>query len=543
MEPELIVVNGDIHTMNSVFPTAQALAIHAGKIVALGATDQIRSLAGKRTRIIDAGGRMVLPGFQDAHIHLLNGGVDLIQTAYLYDATSVSELQAVMAAHAKAYRGALVMGAGWQCGFFGDANLTRAVLDAVVPDRPCLIYDGNFHNACLNSAACQMVGLQAGTPDPLNGHFVLDEKGVPTGMLHEEAINWALQRLPQMDDDTYRDGLRAGQAHANRHGITGIIDPWILDHHKRIYSEMAQAGELTLRVSGAANVMASEPVEEAVQRITHWRAEQQNEFFQINAAKFFLDGGLENRTAAMIAPYADGEAGNAPLMFSPDQIARYFAAFDSARFQIHVHCIGDLAVRAALDGFEAARNVNGAWPSLHQIAHVEVVHPSDMPRFAALGVMANCQPLWAAWDPIIPDHTMEMVGQDRMPFVYPFRSLIDAGAPWCINSDFAVTTLNPFEIIETAVTRQTPRKRGQREPFVPEQRITIGEALLGYTRNAAAACWRGHATGALMRGFSGDFIILDRNILACDPYEIGEAEVQLTVIAGREVWRSPGFGG
>ena len=159
MEPELIVVNGDIHTMNSVFPTAQALAIHAGKIVALGATDQIRSLAGKRTRIIDAGGRMVLPGFQDAHIHLLNGGVDLIQTAYLYDATSVSELQAVMAAHAKAYRGALVMGAGWQCGFFGDANLTRAVLDAVVPDRPCLIYATNMEGSYCSEAPGRPLGV------------------------------------------------------------------------------------------------------------------------------------------------------------------------------------------------------------------------------------------------------------------------------------------------------------------------------------------------------------------------------------------------
>jgi predicted amidohydrolase YtcJ len=543
MAPDLIVVNGDIHTMDPARPVVEALAITAGRIMALGTTADIRYLAGKGTRVIDAGGRMVLPGFQDAHIHLLNGGVDLVQTAYLYDATTIAELQSLMAAHASSYKGALVMGAGWQCGFFGDENLTRAVLDAVVPDRPCLIYDGNFHNACLNSAACQMIGLDMDTPDPLNGHFVLDANGVPTGMLHEEAINWSLTRLPQMDDGTFREGLRAGQAHANRHGITGIIDPWILSHHKRIYSEMAQNGGLTLRVSGAANVMASEPVEDSVTRIIEWRAEQQHDYFQINAAKFFLDGGLENRTAAMIEPYADAPGGNAPLMFSPDQIARYFTAFDAARFQIHVHCIGDRAVRAALDGFETARAANREWPSLHQIAHVEVVHPLDLPRFAKLGVMANCQPLWAAWDPIIPDETMDMVGPARMPYVYPFRSLIDAGAPWCINSDFAVTTLNPFEIIETAVTRQTPRKRGQCDPFVPDQRITAGEALLGYTRNAAAACWRSHHTGALMRGMSGDFIILDRNILSCDPYAISETEVQLTVLAGHEVWRAANFDG
>ena len=543
MTPDLIVVNGDIHTMDAGRPHARAMAIAAGRIIALGDDGEIRALAGKGTRVIHAGGRLLLPGFQDAHIHLLNGGVDLVQTADLSDVTTIEELQSALAAHNAGFTGGLVMGAGWQGGFFGDHNLTRGVLDKVVPDRPCLIYDGSAHNACMNSAACRMAGIGRDTPDPLNGHLVRDAGGEPTGMLQELAINWALQFLPEISQETWLEGARAGQAHANRHGITGIIDPTITDQHLRTYSAMDENGGLTLRVAGAAHVMASENVADAVARLSDWRALHHSEFFRINAAKFYLDGVFENRTAAMIAPYADAARGNAPLMVSPDQIRAYFSAFDAARFQIHVHCIGDLASRAALDGFQAARDANGSWPSLHQIAHVQVVDPADRRRFAELGVMANMQPLWAARDPIIPDHTMAMVGAQRLDNVYAFRSLIDAGAPWCISSDYSVTTLNPFEIIETAVTRQTPRKRGQLEPFLPAERISVKEAVLGYTRNAAAACWRGQDTGALMRGRKGVFIILDRNILTCDRYAINETEVLLTVLAGREVHRAHSFDG
>jgi predicted amidohydrolase YtcJ len=541
MMADTIVIDADIRTMDAARPAAQAMALSQGRIVALGTTAAMRALATAETRIIDAGGRLVLPGFQDAHIHLLNGGTDLVQTASLYDATTIAELQAALGAHAARHDGPMIWGAGWQCGFFGDANLTRAVLDAVVPDRPCLIYDGNFHNACLNSVACAIAGMTAATPDPLNGHLVRDADGVPTGMLHEEAINWATAVLPQTTDATYTAGLMAGQAHANRHGITGVLDPWIVDHHSRVYGPAAAAGTLTLRVAGACLVTAADRVETALARLRAARTAHPGPDYHLNAAKFFLDGGFENRTAALLAPYADARGGNAPLMFAPEQIAALFTALDADRFQIHVHCIGDAATRAALDGFAAARQANGPWPSLHQIAHVQLVHPDDMPRFAALGVMANMQPLWACTDPIIPDDTMAMIGPDRAQLTYAFRSLIDAGAPFCINSDWAVTTLNPFEIIGTAVTREPPRARGRAAPFYPEERLTVMECVEGYTVHAARASWRDHICGVLRPGLSGDFIILDRDIFACDPYAIAETSVLLTVFRGREVWRAAEF--
>jgi predicted amidohydrolase YtcJ len=536
-----LLTNAHIRTMNPAQPTAEALVFEAGRILALGTAPEMLSIAGKGAEVIDAQGHLILPGFQDAHIHLLNGGTDLVETAQLYDCTTTDDIAATMQAHAATQTGPMLWGAGWQCGFFGDANLTRAVLDPVTPDRPCLIYDGNFHNACLNARAIEMIGLTDETPDPPNGHFVRDARGHATGMLHEDAIYWALERLPKTSEATFHAGLRAGQAHANRHGITGVLDPFIQSHHVAIYAQAAAEKALTLRVAGAMSVTAADTVDTALARLTARRESNRSEDFHLHSAKFFFDGGLENRTAALIEDYADAKGGNCPLMFPPDQIRALFTALDAARFQIHVHCIGDMATRAALDGFQAARYANGPWPGLHQIAHCQMVHPDDLHRFAALNVMANLQPLWACNDPVIPDETMAMIGSARAAMTYPNRSLIDAGAPWCINSDWAVTTLNPFEIIGTAITREPPRHRGRAEPFFPHQRMTIKEAVLGYTTHAAAASWRGHYTGALRPGFSADLIALDRDILTCDPYAIAETQVLLTLFKGSAVHRAAHF--
>ena len=536
-----LLTNARIRTMAPSRPTAEALVIEHGRILALGDAPDMAALAGPGAEVIDAEGHLVLPGFQDAHIHLLNGGTDLVETAQLYDCTNTDDITAALRTHAARQAGPMIWGAGWQCGFFGDANLTAAVIDAAVPDRPCLIYDGNFHNVCLNSRAIAMAGLADDTPDPPNGHFVRDAQGRATGMLHEDAIYWALERLPKTTEATFHAGLRAGQAHANRHGITGVLDPFIQSHHVGIYARAAADAALTLRVAGAMSVTAADTVDSALARLTAWRDAHRGEDFHLHSAKFFLDGGLENRTAALLAPYADARGGNCDLMFPPDQIRALFTALDAARFQIHVHCIGDRATRAALDGFQAARDANGPWPGLHQIAHCQLVHPDDLPRFAALNVMANLQPLWACNDPVIPDETMAMIGPARAPWTYPNRSLIDAGAPWCINSDWAVTTLNPFEIIGTAITREPPRHRGRATPFFPAQRMTIDEAVLGYTTHAAAACWRGHHTGALRPGFSADLITLDRDIFSCDPHAVAETQVLLTLFKGRAVHRAARF--
>ncbi len=535
MTPDLILINADIRTMDLACPRAEAIAMGAGRILRLGSTDIIRAMAGPQTQVIDAGGRLVLPGFQDAHVHLMDGGTDMVTAAALWDVPDLPALQAAVAAHAARVALPMVLGSGWQAGRFGDHNLNAAVIDAVVADRPALLYDSSFHNACLNTRALTLCGIGDDTPDPANGHIVRDAAGHATGMLHEDAIPFALRFLPALGPGDFLAGALAGQAHANRHGITGIIDPRIIDHNVAAYGALAAQGALTLRVGGAALVTPQDTGATALARLTALRAAHPGPDFHIHSAKFFFDGVFENRTAAMLAAYADAPGGNAPVMFAHRQIAAMFTALDAARFQIHVHVIGDAAARAALDGFETALRANGPWPGLHQLAHLQSVDAADIPRIAALGAMANIQPLWARFDPTVPDIALDMIGPERLPRTYAFRQMLDTGAAFCLSSDFAVSTLNPFEIIETAVTRQPSVRDGLTPPFLPAERLSVAEAVLGYTTHAAAACWRGHFTGRLTPGFSADLIVLDRDIFAVPHGEISETQVLLTLFKGRAV--------
>jgi predicted amidohydrolase YtcJ len=537
--PDLVLLDADICTMDPLVPRARALAVTAGRVSALGPTADIRGLAAPGTRVIHAAGRLALPGFQDTHIHLQDSGHDYATSAPLDEARTLAELQAALAAQAAARASGWVKGVGWYTGVFHDGNLTRAVLDAAVPDRPAFILAADGHNACLNSAGCAAIGLGAATPDPPNGHIVRDAAGAPTGMLHEDAIFWATARLPAATDADYAAGVRHAQALANRHGITGVLDAHVEERHVRVYAAMARAAALTVRVAATAKVFPHEDTAAALARLEALRRAHASEMFRTHSAKFFLDGVLENRTAAMLAPWSDAKGGNAPLMFGPNRIAELFTAFDAARFQIHVHAIGDAAVRAALDGLEAARAANGAWPSLHQIAHVQCIDPADIPRFRPLGAVANLQPLWARPEPAVTDVAVPMLGPDRARLIYAFRSLLDAGAPYTLSSDWGVSSLNPFAIIATALTRQAAPDG---PAFLPDQRLTLDECIRGYTTHAAAAAWRPD-TGTLAVGAHADLILLDRDVFSCDTSEIAATRVMLTLIAGREVHRATDFDG
>ena len=536
MKADLIIRNADIITMDPLNPRAEAIAVKDGRILAAGSNLAVDGYAGQQTRTVDAGGATLLPGLQDTHIHLQDGGLDLAQNAPLWDVRSEGELIAVLKQHGHLYSGPFVIGTGWQPGVFTDANLTRHVLDQAVSDRPLMVYDSGYHNACLNTKACEMIGAIKGSPDPHNGHFVRDAAGVPTGMLHEDACYFARERLPRRTEDDFYEGLMAGQAHCNANGITGVLDAQVMDRHCNVYRRAEEAGKLTVRVASTAMVYAHETLKATLERLRRYRKAHRSDLFKVHSAKFFLDGVLENRTAAMLEPYSDAAGGNAPLMFEPQQILDWFTAIDAERFQIHVHVIGDRAIRAALDGMEAARKANGEWPGLHQLAHVQVIDPADLPRFRQLGAMANMQALWARYEPDIPDFTMDMVGPLRGPWVYAFRSMIDAGAPNCLSSDWPVSSLNPFEIMETAMTRQLPDTRQQAEPFFPEQRMTAFECVKAYTVHAAAAAWRSGSTGSLEPGKFADMVLVDRNPLKIEAQQVSKTIVNATWLGGVQVY-------
>ncbi|MEZ5925538.1 MAG: amidohydrolase [Hyphomicrobiaceae bacterium] len=543
--PDLIVVNADIRTMNVLAPRAEALAVSGGRLTAIGSTEAIRALAGKRTRVIDAGGRLVLPGFQDTHIHLQDSGTDRALSANLEGAATVVEFQDRLAEFGKANpRNAWVNGVGWYSGIFGEHNLDRHMLDAAVPDRPVFAYASDGHSACLNTKACAALGLTRDTPAPENGYFVKDAQGEPTGMLYEHAIFWAKERMPPLTDTDFAKGVKFGQALCNRHGITGVLDALVQERHMRVYQALDRAGELTVRVAATGLVTPDDSVASALDRLTMLRRDYASPMVRMHSAKFFFDGVFENRTAAMLAPYSDAKGGNAPVMFGENHVRELFIAVDAARFQIHVHVIGDKAARAALDGIQAAREVNGAWPAWHQLAHVQVLDPADIPRFHELGTVANIQPLWARHEPSVDDVALPMVGPERGQWMYAFRSMIDAGAEFAVSSDWGVSTLNPFAIMHTAVTRQPQTRRGVDQPvFLPAERMTVEEVVKGYTLNAARTAWREADTGSLERGKYADLIILDRDVFAISPDELGETSVLLTLLGGREVHRDKGFAG
>ncbi len=528
--------------MDPTRPTAEALLAEDGRILALGPEAEIVALAGPGAARIDAGGRLVLPGFQDAHIHLLHGGINLATAAEFYDVTDEATLLARIKAHATARPDLpVVMGAGWQPGIFGDHNLTAKLLDSVVADRPVVVYDTSFHNCCFNTRALELAGIDDDTPDPPNGHIVRDAQGRATGMLHEEVIEPSFAGLPKLTDAQRVEGYLAAQALAHQCGFTGVLDPRVTEEEARIYARALAEGKMQLRVAGAALVTEADTAETALERLSAMRAAHPGPDFHVQSAKFFMDGVFENRTAALLAPYADPPGGNAPCMFSADKTAELMTALDAARFAIHVHVIGDAATARALDGLEAARRANGPWPAQHQLAHLQLTDPGDYDRLARAGAMANIQPLWARLDPVVPDIALDMIGPDRRGETYAFRKMLNAGADWCLSSDWPVSTLNPFEIIETAITRQVRRAENPREPFLPDQALTVEECVQGYTVNAARACWREHFTGMLRPGFSADLIVLDQDIFACPADRISETRVLCTLFRGQEVYRDSSF--
>ena len=540
---DTILINANIRTMDAAHPSAEALAIKGGRIVAVNGTDSIRDLANGDTRVIDAGGRLVLPGFQDTHIHLQDSGVGFVTGVDLEKADTPAKLQAGLRDRAaKTPDGYWVQGLCFSSGVFNASNLTREMLDEAVPDRPVYIMANDGHNAAMNSLGLRELNITAETPNPPNGEIIKGANGEPTGFLYEDAIWWALGMLPKPTDGEYRDGVKYAANYVNQYGITGVLDAMVGERHLRVYTDLDKAGELNVRVGSTCKVHPHETdVAKAVERLMDLRERFRTDKVCMHSAKFFLDGVMENGTAAMLEPYTNGQ--NAPIMFDEDHLEQLLVAFDKERFQLHLHTIGDKAVRVALDGIEAARKGNGPWPALHQLAHIQSIHPDDIPRFRELNAVANWQPYWACPEPSVSDVAEPMLGPERSRYMYAVKSVIETGAPFAISSDWFVTTPNPFEIMQVAVTRQVPGGSPDSPVFTPEERIDVETVVKGYTTSAAAGVWRGDVTGSLSVGKFADLIILDRDIFQADPYELGETEVQLIMLEGKDVHRADGFDG
>ncbi len=543
---DLALRNGAIYTVDAARSWAQALAIADGRLVYVGSDGGLAPYLGPKTKVVDLGGRLVLPGFVDAHVHPVSGGVELGQCNLndLPDAKAI--LDKVRRCDEEKPGPGWLVGGGWALTAFPEGAPTRRALDAVAGSRPVSLSAADGHSTWVNSRALALAGITRDTKDPRDGRIERDAAGEPSGTLRESAGALVTRLLPEITADERLTGLRRALAHANRHGLTALQEAnagggpegggrGALEASR----EAERRGLLSARITVSLGTDDARGPEQ-VDALVALRREFASALIKPVAAKIFADGVIEARTAAMLEPYLDrpglrGEPGRAE-----DSLRALVVRLAREDFNVHVHAIGDRAVRMTLDAMEAARKVEGARRPRHQIAHLEVIQPADVPRFRALAVVANFQPLWAYADSYIRDLTWPALGPERSRFLYPIASLARSGARVAFGSDWSVSSLNPLEGIQVAVTRQGPA--GEEDaPMLPEEAIDLPTAIAAYTIGAAYAADRETEIGSLEAGKAADLVVLSENVFAVPPRQIARASVLLTLFAGRPAWRDPAF--
>ena len=543
---DLVLHGGRIATMDAARSWTTAVAVREGRIAAVGSDREVAGAIGPSTRVIDLGGRTVTPGFQDAHIHPVHGGLARLRCE-LHDTRGREAYLAVIARYAQSHPDeSWIRGGGWYMDDFPGGTPRREDLDAIVPDRPVFLTNRDGHGAWVNTRALEVAGVTADTDDPPDGRIERDATGAPSGTLHEGAMSLVERLEPDDTPADLEEALRLGQSYLHSLGITAWQDAIVRpETEERAYVALASRGELTARVVGAMwweRDRGEEQIEEFVERRTATSMGR----YRATSVKLMMDGVLENFTGAMLEPYGDGRGGTTDnrglLQIDPDGLATWVPRLDALGFQPHFHAIGDRAVRASLDAVAAARAQNGPSDTRPHIAHIQVIHPADIGRFRELGVTANAQPYWACHEGQMDNLTIPFLG-DRWRWQYPFRSLRAAGAVLAMGSDWSVSTPNPLLEMELAVERVADESRGMREPLLPEERLDLVDALAAFTAGSAYVNHLETETGTIEVGKAADLAILDRDLFDRGAGPIGEARVVGTFVDGAPVYEDPALGG
>ena len=535
----IVAVHGRVYTENPKQPWAQAVAFHGGKIVAVGDDTAIEKLRGMGTKVVNAGGKLVLPGFTDCHIHFLEGSLSLGRVN-LEGAKDVPDIQKKLREYAAEHPGDdWILGRGWNYAMFGPEALPhKKYLDELFPDRPAFLegYDG--HTYWANSKALALAGIKRETPSPPNGIIVRDpQTGEATGALKEAAQELVAKVIPKPARAEKLLALRAGMKWANQNGLTRVHsaggDFEILD----LYGEMRHRGDLSLRMYIAYFLNPPSLRPQDLDAMEGARKKFHDEWIDAGAAKLMLDGVVESHTAAMLDPYSDDPSLKGKPFWEPANYNAAVAELDKRGLQLFTHAIGDYGVRMALDGYENAEQRNHKDDRRPRIEHIETVAAADIPRFGKLGVIASMQPLHSYPDADTLGVWARNAGPDRASRAWAWKSIADAGGHLGFGSDWPVVTLNPWEGIQTAVTRQTAAGTPA-NGFVPEQRLTVAQAVDGYTLGAAFAGRREKTEGSLEVGKLADLIIISQNIFDINPHKIGATKVLTTIVGGRVVYQA-----
>ena len=533
---------GRIYTVDARRSWAEAVAIRNGKFVAVGSNADVAAFVGPKTREVELGGRMVLPGIHDMHVHPVDGGFQaLVECSFPFTTPLDAIVEKIRACATKTPKGEWIRGGQWAAETLEtEKPPTRAMLDGAAHDHPVFLIDSTFHNAWVNSRALALLDIDAKTPDPSGGVIVRDASGAPTGILFDNAAYGAMKRLPVRTPEQYQAAIRWAVAKMNALGITAMKDALADGYATRAYAALDRAGKLDMRVATSRPWHATwtESDTDEAHNLEHWR-DDQTPNVRTGFAKIFVDGIPPTRTAAMLEPYlpdpkhAPGFKGE--LQHSPADLNAALVRLDKLGLTVKMHATGDAALRAGLDAIAAARKANGDSGLRHEIAHAELASPEDVPRFKELGAVAELSPILWYPTPLVAVMA-EVIGRERANRFWPIKSYRDAGALMVYGSDWpsVVPSPSPWPGIEAMVTRRDPYGIAP-GALAPEQAIPLADALAIFTRNGASALRLENEEGSIEVGKSADLIVLDRNLFEIPPEQISDTVVMETVFEGRVV--------
>jgi predicted amidohydrolase YtcJ len=541
---DLVFLDGVVYTGDAARSWAEALAVNGKRISYVGPTAGARRLIGPGTQVIDLHQRMLMPAFQDSHVHpgmVLDPAVSL-NLAGLNSRAEISD--AVRRFAAKHPRHVWIVGDGWdKVAFLPSGMPTRGMLDQLVPARPSFITDNSGHSAWVNSRALELAGIDDQTPDPPNGSIERDANGHATGMLHEDsAMELVQRRVPAPTAAETGHQLSVALQQMRAAGFTALEDAMATDAIAAAFKRMDDAGTLNMRVNLCLPHDPARGDDAQIARFLSQRKQLAGRLLRAPCVKIFVDGAIAGHGLALLQPYSDdARFGRGRLFVEPDRLAALTTRLDAAGFQVHMHAQGDWAVRAALDAFEAALRHNGRTDHRHTIAHLWVVDPTDIPRFRALGVIANMTPRWSLGDTWQTVDAPLHFGAERMQHLFPGRSLLDAGAMMVWGSDWPVTGVSSMEGLEVAITHRYP---GGRDPqgseaitLIPAERVNLTQAIAAYTSAGAYFMHDEAQRGTLTAGKLADLVVLDRNPFEVRAAEIHDIKVDLTTLGGKIVFR------
>jgi len=548
---ELVLIGGKIRTPADPSGFVQAAAIGGGVVLAVGGDDEIRGFIGPYTRVVNLRGRLALPGFGDAHVHPVQGGLESLRCNLLGLRDREAYLAKIAAYSATLPPGGWVLGGGWSMPAFSGGTPTAADLDAVTSGRPAFLPNRDHHTAWVNTAALRIAEVTERTADPADGRIERDPTGSPAGALHDGAMRLVADFVPRPSQAELTAGLLAAQRHLHSLGITSVQDACIGDAGEisvpdafETYRRAAADRLLTCRVTGALWWDRFRGLRQLDTLQTRREAADGGGYFRATSVKLMLDGVCETFTAAMGTPYLDGhghETGHAGNLFiEPDELAEATGKLADLGFQMHFHAIGDRAVTAALDALAAipaAQRAGGR----HHIAHLQFISPPDLTRFASLGVVANFQPLWACTDEQNDELTVPYVGAERAAWQYRIGSLTRRGARVAFGSDWPVSSADPLQELHVAVNRVLSTRLGvpgspeTTVPLLAGEAIAVDAAVDAFTRGVAYLNHEEDVAGTLEPGKLADVAVLDQDIYAIPPDAIGSASVVMTIASGQVV--------